>query len=202
MGKGETIGASIMAWLVKEWHWPAASIFAACFLLLLAPLWGSMAGMGLAIVYLQMPLYMFHQGEEHIGDRFRLYINRRVGKGREALTPIATFWINALSVWGLNLAALYLATFVDLSFGLAGVYLTLINGIGHIGQALAFREYNPGLWTSLVLFVPVGAWGLYELGPLVTWKAHVLGIAVAVAVQAAIIGYILRRARHLSRISN
>jgi len=35
--------------------------------------------------------------------------------GRDVLTPIATFWINSLLVWLLNLVALYLACFVDLS---------------------------------------------------------------------------------------
>lgn len=201
MFEGGYVRKGIRVWLVDEWHWPAASVFAACFLLLLAPIWASVAGLALTIVYLQLPLYMFHQGEEHLGDRFRLYVNQRVGKGRDVLTRIATFWINALGVWAVDLAAIYLASFVDLSFGLAAVYLTLINAIIHIGQALALREYNPGLWTSLVLFVPVSVGSLYELGPMFTWVAHVLGIAVAVAVQAAIIGFIMRQ-RRLSQIAN
>ena len=93
----------VMRWLVQEWHWPAASLFAACLLLLLAPAWLSVAGPALTLVYLQLPVYMLHQWEEHTGDRFRQYINQRLAGGREALTPTATFWINVIGVWAVDL---------------------------------------------------------------------------------------------------
>ena len=155
--------AGVMGWLVGGWHWPTASLFTAGFLLLLAPAWFSVMGLALTLVYLQLPVYMLHQWEEHRGDRFRAYINRVIGGGREALTPTATFWINALGVWAVDLAALYLAGFVDLALGLVAVYLPLVNAVGHLGPAVARREYNPGLWTSAALFLPLGGWGLYEV---------------------------------------
>lgn len=184
-----------MGWLVGDWQWPAASLFAGCLLLLLVPVWVRVAGLALTLVYLQLPVYMLHQWEEHAGDRFRQYINRTVGGGREALTPIATFWINALGVWAVDLVALCLACFVDLSLGLIAVYLPLINAIGHIGPAAVRRVYNPGLWTSLALFLPLGGWGAYEIARAsdASWSGHVIGIGVAVGVHAAIIIHVVRR---------
>lgn len=191
----------VMGWLVGEWQWPAASLFAAGLLLLLVPVWLRVAGLALTLVYLQLPVYMLHQGEEHAGDRFRLYINRTLGGGREALTPIATFWINALGVWAVDLAALGLACFVDLSLGLIAAYLPLVNAIAHIGPAVARREYNPGLWTSLGLFLPLGGWCVYEVAAAsgTTWVGHAIGIGVAVAVHVAIMVHVFRRLSRLPR---
>ena len=96
--------SSLMQWLVGQWQWPAAALFAAAFLLAMTPLFADRIGLALTLVYVQLPLYMLHQWEEHAGDRFRLHINRVFGGGREVLTPIATFWINSLGVWGIDLA--------------------------------------------------------------------------------------------------
>jgi hypothetical protein len=184
-----------MNWLVKDWQWPAASLFAGVALLLVAPVWWQAAGLALTLCYVQLPVYMLHQWEEHADDRFRRYINRTLGDGREVLTPIATFWINSLGVWAVDLTALYLACFVDLSLGLAAAYLPLLNGVGHIVQALVRREYNPGLWTSVLLFLPIGGWGVYEIGrdSGAGWLAHAVGIGVAVGVHVAIIAHVARR---------
>jgi hypothetical protein len=188
-----------MGWLVREWQWPAASLFAACFLLLLVPVWLRVAGLALALVYLQLPVYMLHQWEEHAGDRFRQYVNQRMAGGREALTPTATFWINALGVWAVDLVSLSLASFLDLSLGLIAVYLTLVNALVHVVGAAARREYNPGLWTALGLFLPLGGWGLYEVVAAsgATWVGHAIGIGAAVAGHAAIVVYIVRRLARL-----
>src|SRR5262245_59550571 len=185
----------VLGWLLREWQWPAASLFAAGFLLPLTPIWFSTAGPALALVYLQLPVYLLHQWEEHTGDRFRHYVNRHLAGGREGLTPAATSWITALGVWGVDLVALYLAGFVHCSFGLIAVYLPLLNAVGHIAPALVRREYNPGLWTALVLFLPVGGWSWYVVGAASAagWAAHAAGAGVAVAVHAAIVVHVLRR---------
>jgi hypothetical protein len=189
----------VLTWLIQQWQWPAASLFAGCLLLLLVPLWYSAAGLALTVVFLQLPLYMLHQWEEHDGDRFRKWVNRNIAGGREALTPPATFWINALGVWLVDLVAIYLAGFVRPSFGLVAVYLPLINGVLHIVPALARRQYNPGLWTAIVLFQPFGGWGLYVLNSAgADWNAHVIGIGAALAVHIAIVVHVARRIAHMS----
>lgn len=192
----------VMNWLVGNWQWPFACLFAAVAMLLLAPIWFDAAGMALALIVLQLPLYMIHQCEEHTGDRFRKYLNENVAHC-EALTPESTFWINAIGVWGLDLAAIYAACFVNLSFGLVAFYLPLVNGLTHIREAAARREYNPGLWTSLIVFLPISGWGLYTVSKLsgATWTDHAVSVAIAVGVHVAIIAYIVLRIYRLRAVA-
>ena len=75
--------------LVKYWVYGGA--LAGVLLLLLLPAIGAGWPLVLVLVYLQMPIYMLHQYEEHAGDRFRLWVNNMIGHGRDVLTPIATF---------------------------------------------------------------------------------------------------------------
>jgi hypothetical protein len=189
----------VMGWLVGQWQWPAACLFAAVVMLMLTPVWVVAVGTALTLVVLQLPIYMVHEFEEHTGDRFRKYINQNVAGGCEALTPSATFWINAVGVWGLELVAIYLAVFVNLSFGLIALYLPLVNALTHIREAIARREYNPGLCTSIVLFLPIAVLGLFVVSHAsgATWLDHVASAGIAVAVHVAIIVYIVLRVMRL-----
>ncbi len=179
-------------WLVRDWQWPAAAVFVSVFLLAIAPPFVGLAGTTLALVYVQLPVYLLHQGEEHIGDRFRLHINRMLG-GREALTPAATFWINALGVWAYNLLAMYLAWVVEPSAGLASGYLSVVNGVVHLVPAVVRWEYNPRLVTAVLLLLPVGGWCVAQIGASAGLLPHAVGLAAAIGVHAVIIIYLLRR---------
>ena len=189
---------SVMTWLVGEWQWPAACMFAGCAMLMLTPVWIATMGTALALVLLQLPLYMVHEWEEHTGDRFRKYVNANLAHC-EALTKPATLWINAIGVWGVEIVAIYLALFVNLSFGLIALYLPVINALIHVRQAVARREYNPGLWTSLALFLPIGILGLYVVTAQsgATWIDHFISAGFVVVVHLAIILYIVRRVLRL-----
>lgn len=191
----------ILNWLVSKWQWPYAALFTAGFLAMLSPLVFRFAGWPLGLVYLQLPIYMLHQYEEHAGDRFRLWVNNMIGHGRDVLTPIATFWINSLLVWLLDLVAIYLAVFVDLSLGLIAIYLPMLNAFGHIVPAVLLRKYNPGLITSIVVFLPVGL-----LSTVIVSRAagcdlqdHLLALGVAIAVHGTIIAHVRRRISLLSQ---
>jgi uncharacterized membrane protein len=188
-------------WLVGKWQWPYASLFTAGFLIVLAPIVFHFAGIPLGMVYLQLPIYMLHQYEEHRDDRFRLWVNQNIGHGREVLTPIATFWINSLLVWGLDLVALYLAIFVNLSLGLMAIYLPMLNAFGHLVPGIVTRKYNPGLVTSACLFLPVGLLStvLVSRAAGSTLQDHLLAFGVAIAVHATIIIHVRRRMTYLSR---
>ncbi len=72
--------------------------------------------------------------------------------GGVALVNIAYVWLPlALAVaWPQALTWL----------GLGWVGLTLVNGLSHIGTSVRFRIYNPGLVTSIVLFLPFTIWML------------------------------------------
>jgi Protein of unknown function with HXXEE motif len=95
---------------------------------------------------------------------------------------------------------LYLARFVGLGLGLIAIYLTLVNALVHIVQAAVQRRYNPGLATAVVLFLPVGIWGLMVVSdtPGVTATDHLVGFAVAILINATLVAYIKHRAAALS----
>jgi hypothetical protein len=180
-------------WLVREWQWPAAALFAAVFLLAMFPLLAAIAGWPLALVLVQLPIYLLHQAEEHLDDRFRRYANRVIGRGREALTPAATFWINCLGVWAIDLAAIYLALAFGPAAGLVAGYLALVNALLHLGPAIARREYNPGLATALLLFVPAGGICVTLAGWNAGFWPHAIALAAAVGVHLVVVAHVARR---------
>jgi Protein of unknown function with HXXEE motif len=185
-------------WFLHNWMY--AGFLAGLFLLAIAPVFAAAVGLPLLFVYLQLPVYMLHQLEEHYDDRFRKYVNDLVAGGREALSTPAVVVINVVGVWVVILIVLYLARFVGLGLGLIAIYLTLVNALVHIVQAAVQRRYNPGLATAVVLFLPVGIWGLMVVSdtPGVTATDHLVGFAVAILINATLVAYIKHRAAALS----
>jgi len=151
-------------------------------------------------VYVLLLAYFAHQLEEHLHDRFRLFVNEVVGGGLEALTPRATMVINVGLVWIGYLAVLLGTAFVDPGLGLIAAYATLVNGASHVAFALVRRRANPGVWTSAALFLPAGAWAWRScsrasgLGPC----GHVLGLAIAALAHLGIVGWVRWRRARLS----
>jgi hypothetical protein len=174
-------------------YWVYGGFLAAFLLLGLMPAFTRTWELPLILVFLQLPVYMLHQLEEHDDDRFRRFINDLIGGGREVLSRGAVFVINVPGVWGVNLLSILLAFSLDLGFGLIAVYLTLINGLVHLAQAVRLRRYNPGLITAVILFLPVGGLALAAVmkSGSVTIGYHMLGLSSAVAIHLAIVGWIL-----------
>jgi len=146
-------------------------------------------------VFVQLPIYMLHQFEEHDNDRFRTFVNRTVGGGREVLSPLAVFIINVPGVWGVIAVSFYLAALVSSGYGLIAVYLTLVNAIVHIIPAALFRSYNPGLVTAVLLFLPASIFGIATLQQTgqVDGFHHLIGILIAVGIHVAIVAYVKTR---------
>lgn len=187
---------------MRDWlthHWVACALTMGLMLLLLTPVLATVWTAPFLLLYLQLPVYMIHQVEEHWGDRFRQFVNQKVFGGYEALSPASILVINIPGVWGINLLSLYAATFLGLGWGLAGVYLTLVNGVAHI--AAAFRGYNPGLWTALALFLPVSGLALKTVSqsPEVAGIHHAVGLGSAIGIHAAIVGYAKSEVRRIRR---
>ncbi len=178
-------------WLVGEWNWPAATLFTAVILLVLLPPIASVGGLAFALIYVQLPVYMIHQWEEHAEDRFRSYINRVIGGGREVLTPGAAFWTNAGGVWAVVILATYLAWWIGPSAALFAGYLPLVNGLTHIGAGIARRESNPGLITSVTLFLPLGAWCVWEAGKQAGPIDHAIGLGAVLIGHALIVAHVV-----------
>ncbi|MEM8884297.1 MAG: HXXEE domain-containing protein [Planctomycetota bacterium] len=175
-------------------NWVYGGFLASFVLLGMLPLVAPHWPLHLVLVYLMTPAYMWHQYEEHDGDRFRRYFNGMLADGREVLTRRAVFVINVPLVWGVNLGALLLAGLVHPGFGLVAVYLVVVNAIVHVVPAVRLRTYNPGLVTAVALFLPLGGLALFVFAD-VEAGYHMLAFAIVVALHAGIVVHALRRRR-------
>jgi hypothetical protein len=150
------------------------------------------------LLYTLLPVYMIHQYEEHAHGSFVEFFNSTIGKGQAVLTRVSAFWLNILEVWLLFLVSFYLAKYVAVGFAFVPIYTVLVNGLTHVIASLALRRYNPGLYTSLLLF----PWGIYLL---VYFNAatepslvfNVIGLLVGIVGHAIIVVYALRRRSRL-----
>lgn len=173
--------------------WVYGGTLAGCLLLLLLPVLTAGWPVRDVLVLALLPVYMLHQYEEHDADRFREFVNDRIGHGREVLTIRDVFVINIFGVWVLMGATVVAARTIDPGFGVVAVYLVLVNAVLHAGQGVALRVYNPGLLTAVVLFLPLGIVTWMALGPAVSPAMHAFGLVVAVGVHAAIVLHVRRR---------
>lgn len=108
--------------------------------------------------------YLAHQVEEHgvdlTGQTFAfmdygnaLLAARFPGEGL-ALTELSIYRINTLAIWVPFLLAIWAGRRLPW-VGLAAAGLMLANAALHIGVAMVHRQYNPGVGTAVVLFLPV-----------------------------------------------
>jgi hypothetical protein len=128
-------------------------------------------------------IYMIHQIEEHLWPGgFRQFANARVFKSGDDDWPVSEGGVALVNVGYVWLPILFAALFPGPLrwLGLGWVGLTLINGISHIVTSIRFRGYNPGLVTSIVLFLPFTIWMLareVSAGLLTGWQVVALLIA-------------------------
>ncbi|WP_260740634.1 HXXEE domain-containing protein [Tunturiibacter lichenicola] len=184
-------------------NWVYGGFLAALMLLALTPVLARDWSPGLLLIWLQLPIYMLHQYEEHDDDSFRRFVNTTIGGGKDVLSRFDVFVINIAGVWGVDTIAFWLAARVHLGLGLIAVYLSLVNSVGHCAQAVALRRYNPGLVSSILLFIPLGVatlWVLARTGE-VTPTDHVIGLAAALVIHAGIILLVVIRKRQLARLA-
>jgi hypothetical protein len=191
---------AIQAWVYP--NWPYAGLTASLFLLAVMPLLWSSWNAGLLIVFLQLPIYMIHQVEEHHRDRFRTFVNEHVAGGRNALTVESVVVINLGGVWAVDLIVLYLAHFVRPGLGLIAIYVAIVNAFVHAMGALVLRAYNPGLVTALLLLLPAGCWGWWILAHdgRAAIDDHLLGAGIAILLHAAIVLFVILRLREIDRL--
>lgn len=108
-------------------------------------------------------IYMLHQTEEHLWPGgFRQFTNAHVfhsgrddwpvDQGGVALVNIGFVWLPVAA------AAVFPGPLRWLGLGWVG--LTLVNAIIHIVSSIRFRIYNPGLATSVLVFLPFTIWML------------------------------------------
>lgn len=104
---------------------------------------------------INIPLYLFHQTEEHLWPGgFKDYINRVVNylpDGEESLTDEKVFWINILFVW-VAFTIFGLLAFYNIGFGLLIIIFSIMNCLTHIAQAIKHKEWNLGLVMASLQF--------------------------------------------------
>lgn len=186
-------GYRIVPWILDNWSRMALPF--AVLMLGSLPVFLTGGNLPLVLLYTLLPVYMIHQYEEHAHGRFVEFFDSTIGGGREVLTKVSAFWINILGVWLVFLASFYLAKYVALGFALVPVYLVLVNAVTHVLTSVRLRTYNPGLYTSVLLFLP---WGLllavYFSGIAgASLLFNALGLLLAAAEHAAIALYAVSR---------
>lgn len=108
--------------------------------------------------------YLLHQTEEHgidlLGRTYaflgygNMVLAERFPDGSLQLTELAIYRINTLLVWVPFLLAIWAGRRLPW-VGLAAAGLMLANGAFHIFIAFERGEYNPGLATAIVFFLPL-----------------------------------------------
>ncbi len=154
-------------------HWMKIGTFAVPFLLigtfaiypqeLSLPLWKHLRFFSIIMLI----AYIIHQFEEHwidiLGNEYAFYtfnnqfILNALGAEDDAVKPLtkeSIFVINTSLVWLVGMIAILRSpTHVFPAIAMASIII--VNGIVHIIAGLATLTYNPGLLTSLLIFVPI-----------------------------------------------
>lgn len=138
------------------------------------------------LVFLSLPIYMIHQYEEHDADRFRHFVNDMLAGGREAMTRQAVFVINVFGVWLPIACCIILVRSDHAGGGLFAGWLLLVNALLHVLPAARTRQYNPGLVTAVLLFLPLGAAILLTSWSVASLAQYGAGLALAIALHAVI----------------
>lgn len=179
-------------WRPAHDRWVNAALALAVIQMLVAPLLTAALTPAQLLIFLHSPGYMLHQVEEHLGDRFRTFVNDHMFGGVNAMTTRFIMWVNCVWVWGLNLLALAAALMLDPGYGLVAPYAMVVNGIGHVATSLRNGAYNPGLVSSLLVFLPLGAATLWIVPGTIT--QHVLALGIVIALHGAIVANAKSRA--------
>jgi hypothetical protein len=176
-------------------HWVYGGALAGLLILSLAPLLLAGWPAGEAAAFLALPVYMLHQYEEHDDDRFRRFVNAMMARGTEALTIPAVFVINILFVWCALALVLWAMRGINPGWGVVAGWYLVVNALAHLGPALGLRRSNPGLWTALVLFLPLGFAILAMLAPVTSAFQFWSGLGLVLLLHAAIALPVIRAHR-------
>jgi hypothetical protein len=74
----------------------------------------------------------------------------------------------------------------------SGATIFVANGIWHVAICMMTRSYIPGLWTSLVLYIPLGGFLLFRLRPLMPPWLFTSAIVVGMTIHGVTLWLVLR----------
>jgi len=176
-----------MNWFYENWY--KTTLILAILLLLLISFLYLNNNFSLFLIWLQTVVYLFHQFEEYIyPGGFVEFFNKNVLGSKEKEFPLdkkASFWINIPIIFIAFPLSAFLATFIDISFGVWTIYFSVINALSHVGMFFKLR-YNPGLVASLFLNIPIGIFTIIYLNDkelvstIVNFISFVIGLSIQV----------------------
>ena len=160
----------------------------------------------LFLIWIQIPIYLLHQFEEHSWPGgFKKFFNKEifhVEDGEYPLNDTNIFWINVPIIWILMpiFAAL---SYINLFFGLWIPYFAVFNSLTHVIAAIIKRKYNPGLFISLILGIPVATYTLWLFYTLINIPLiiTILSLLSVLLLHLAIVVTAIRRSKREKRIN-
>ena len=182
----------MVKWLYK--NWAKLSVLLAIVLTIFIIIFIKLENIVLFLIWIQIPIYLLHQFEDHAWNGFKNYINVKVFKVQEGNFPLNEkniFWINIPIIWILMPIFAGLSS-INIMFGLWIPYFAVFNSLSHVIFSIRNWEYNPGLIVSLILGIPVGTYTLiifytYITVPLII---SIISIFFALLLHIMIFGYI------------
>jgi hypothetical protein len=183
-------------------NWAKLSLFLAIIVTVLIYIFIKPDNLLLFLIWIQLPIYLLHQFEEHNWNGFKNYVNRNVFKVKEDDFPLndkIIFWVNIPVVWILIPIFAGLSS-VNIMFGLWIPYFAVFNSLTHVIVSIRNQEYNPGLIVSLILGIPVGIYALIIFYSHITVPAiiTILSIFFAILLHLILLGYIKMRIKKQS----
>jgi hypothetical protein len=148
-------------WLYE--NWAKLSVFLAVLVTILIFVFIKPENFVLFLIWIQIPIYLLHQFEEHSRNGFKNYINQKVFQVPEGDFPLNDkniFWINIPIIWILMPIFAGLSS-INLMWGLWIPYFAVFNSLSHVIFSIRNREYNPGIIVSLILGIPLGVYALF-----------------------------------------
>ena len=118
------------------------------------------------LAWLAIPLYQLHQFEEHGIDLLgRHYAFREAVCSLLGFPDIFTCPVPVSFITAVNLGTVWAGILLSASLGrrrplvaLSAYATPFVNGVIHTIPAIVRLQYNPGLGTAIVLFLPVSIW--------------------------------------------
>ncbi len=130
-------------------------------------------------------IFLLHSAEEYGGGGgYSAYMGRTRGL---AISPVKFIVLSSIG-WSLIMLGVVLARKLKFSQWLLVCLgtLQLANGVSHSVRSLSTMEYNPGLISALVVFIPFGVWTLFRLKRRMAdrsyWTAALIGVTIQVSV--------------------
>ena len=74
----------------------------------------------------------------------------------------------------------------------SGATIVFSNGIWHLAICVMTRSYIPGVWTGLLLYVPVGGFLLLRLRRLMSPRLFASAIAIGIVIHGVVLWLVLR----------